>query len=664
MKYFKHFLIFSVLFFMLSCGISNGNGDSGNSGDSGDSGNTGNTTLPDENGDSGNSGNSGNSGDSGNSGKTDKKCDCFGKEYTIPAQYSNIQGWCMADEDSDGIPNCIEVPNGVPVDTDEDNTPDYKDDDSDGDKTPDSVECSELPCRDTDEDGVPDYRDTDSDGDGILDIVECPEQPCIDSDNDKTPDYLDSDSDGDGIPDLYEGTGDVDKDGIPNFLDDDSDGDGILDSVENGTNVPPLDSDEDGTPDYLDFDSDNDGLTDFKENEIGTDPTKSDTDGDGVDDNTEHAAGSNPTVADPEWWEGKYYVTLPYNNPAHEIRTLDFSTNLSKVDIMIIIDVSGSMQAEINNLKQKLRTAVIPGINNIMPGVTDYAGFGLMSFGNNKDLMRQVITTNPTTIDNAIQGLPAATGGDEPHSEALYQAAIGDGNAKGHFPAPNCTGKEGNKGGGCYRDKALPIFLMLTDETFDDLDLIHSRAQAITAMNSDWLKAKFIGVATGTSSPNNDFKAVSQGTGSLDTSGNPFNYQIPTDASNLDTHIIAAVTALANNIQMEITTTKSKVELPESFDDLVDSTNFIKSVKPKSINSVPVVSCPELNKCDDSKFNKVKAGIEVTFDIDFHNDFYEPATTEVTAFRAKINVLGEGAALDSREVYIIVPGKKASGPND
>ncbi|HPG35084.1 MAG TPA: hypothetical protein PLG63_02005, partial [bacterium] len=422
---------------------------------------------------------------------------------------------------------------------------------------------------------------------------------------------------------------------------------------------------KDGNPDFLDLDSDNDGLSDAKELEIGTNPKKTDTDDDGFDDNTEYAAGSNPTVSDPEWWEGKYYVILPYNDPDHEIRPLDFSTNLSKVDIMVIIDVSGSMQQEIDNLKTKLRTAVIPGINNIMPGVNDFAGFGLMSFGNNKDLMRQAVTTNSSTIDTAINGLPAASGGAECHSEALYQAAIGDGNAgSGHFPKPNCTGQEGNKGGGCYRDRALPIFLMLTDESFDDLDLVHSRTQAIAAMNSEWLKAKFIGIATGTSNPNNDFKAVSQGTGSVDTNGNPFNYQIGTDAVGLDTKIIDAVTQLANNIQMEITTTKSKVELPESFDDLVDSSNFIKSVKPKSLNSIPVINCPEASSCDNTKFFKVKAGIGVTFEIDFYNDFYEPTTTETTVFRAKIDVLGEGAALDSREVYIIVPGKESTGPGN
>ncbi len=40
----------------------------------------------------------------------------------------------------------------------------------------------------------------------------------------------------------------------------------------------------------------------------------------------------------------------------------------------------------------------------------------------------------------------------------------------------------------------------------------------------------------------------------------------------------------------------------------------------------------------------------------FYNDFYEPDKVEATVFKAKINVLGDGALLDTREVIIIVPG--------
>ena len=128
---------------------------------------------------------------------------------------------------------------------------------------------------DTDGDGTPDYRDLDSDDDGIPDSVEKGIDPLnpVDTDGDGTPDYRDTDSDGDGIPDSIEkGTNplipvDTDGDGTPDYRDTDSDGDGISDSIEKGTNpLIPVDTDGDGTPDYRDTDSDGDGVLDNVDN--------------------------------------------------------------------------------------------------------------------------------------------------------------------------------------------------------------------------------------------------------------------------------------------------------------------------------------------------------------------------------------------------------------
>jgi len=57
----------------------------------------------------------------------------------------------------------------------------------------------------------------------------------------------------------------------------------------------------------------------------------------------------------------------------------------------------------------------------------------------------------------------------------------------------------------------------------------------------------------------------------------------------------------------------------------------------------------------------VKPGVNIFFDVTFKNDIFEPTTTESTLFRAHIQVLGEGALLDERDVYIIVPGIKDDG---
>ena len=167
-----------------------------------------------------------------------------------------------SDRDRDGITNDVEVEVGTDTD----------DADSDGDGIPDTTELGETPetAPDSDGDGLIDALDDDSDGDGISDALEGAD----DSDGDDTPDYLDDDSDGDGAPDAEEGPGDADADGRRNFED----------------------------PDDLDgpnADFDDDGLSNVEEFVLGTDPTRSDSDGDGVDDGDEVGAVLfNPTDSD------------------------------------------------------------------------------------------------------------------------------------------------------------------------------------------------------------------------------------------------------------------------------------------------------------------------------------------------------------------------------
>jgi gliding motility-associated-like protein len=238
------------------------------------------------------------------------------------------------DSDNDGIPDNVEAqttagyvpPTGIdsdldglddayegtgdqglnPVNTDDDDTPDFLDDDTDNDLVPDNNEGNdfnfdgipdqEFTGTDTDGDGLDDgyegsdvndgfdvndeiddpendlpdtdgtedvnYRDIDDDGDGI-------DTPDEDADGDDDP--TDDDSDNDGTPDYLDPVDDPDTDGdsVPDNVDLDDDNDGILDTTEDpnldGDDDPltdPADSDGDGFPNHLDIDSDNDGIPD------------------------------------------------------------------------------------------------------------------------------------------------------------------------------------------------------------------------------------------------------------------------------------------------------------------------------------------------------------------------------------------------------------------
>ena len=243
-------------------------------------------------------------------------------EAGIPAENdANNDGMIDGAVDANGIPTVV-ASVVVPVDTDEDNVPDYRDLDSDNDGLTDIVEAN---GEDVDGNGLVDTNGTlvdpatlpDVDGNSIADVLEpnnnklpgildmngdgvvddnndtdkdgLPNvtderdevygtKPMIDTDGDGISNEYDLDDDNDGIPDLIEENGDplrdTDGDGVVDSLDLDSDNDGILDIIE----VNGIDVDKNGRVDDI-LDSDNDGLADIAD----LNPNKVDTPADRLD---------------------------------------------------------------------------------------------------------------------------------------------------------------------------------------------------------------------------------------------------------------------------------------------------------------------------------------------------------------------------------------------
>ena len=503
------------------------------------------------------------------------------------------------------------------------------------------------------------------------------------------------DADGDGIANELEGDTDFDGDGTPNWLDTDSDGDGILDSVEKGSGLAPVDSDGDGYADVVDLDADNDGLSDATELGIGTDTTDDDSDDDGISDLAEHAYGSDPNDPLDGIPPEDFYVILPWNATGDEVRYLDFHTDIVKADILFLVDLSGSMGEEITNLKTGITDVIIDGVN---AQIAD-AAFGLATFDDFRGInnnatypsfddhihqIKQPLTTAQADIEAAVAALGyLSNGGQEPQIESLYQSATGDGfdgkfdylynNPPNHYPdtfyphiaAAVCSGEEGSIGGACFRAQAMPIFMLMSDEAFTSwlfntdyfvwdadpqYDQPHIRDEAVAAMNA--INAKFIGInsfvdAGWNVSPEVDFKAVGTGTGSVDALGNPFYYDVGGDGSAFSTQIVDAILELTHNVKLDVATQNESVANPQS----IDTTQFITSVVPH---------LPAPGNGYDTKdlvwFYGVKPGTLITFEVTFRNDIFEPQDMEATLFTAWIHVIGEGTLLDSRQVFIIVPG--------
>lgn len=120
----------------------------------------------------------------------------------------------------------------------------------------------------------------------------------------------------------------------------DTDGDGLCDEDEPGHGTDPNDPDTDG-----------DGISDGDEVNGGLDPTNPDTDGDGISDGDEQVLGTDPTTPDEACASDEAVATV-----------------VSKpVDIIFVIDNSGSMQGEIVAVQENIDTnfAAIIGASGI-----------------------------------------------------------------------------------------------------------------------------------------------------------------------------------------------------------------------------------------------------------------------------------------------------------
>jgi hypothetical protein len=508
-----------------------------------------------------------------------------------------------------------------------------------------------------------------------------------------------TDSDGDGLFDEIE-MGDSDGDGTPDALDTDSDDDGITDAEESGGvgGCRARNSDTDGLADFRDNDSDDDGLGDREERErYGTDPFNPDGDGDGFTDAAEVATGHDPANPAEGIPPDDYYVVLPFGG-AEEVRDLRFGTNLRKADVFFMMDRTGSMTGEVDELRRSLGDVVASmtaSISDIGVGVGGFAGFGGPGYGPCMSLfgitscpdgppgdvpfnLYGVITTDPAQMQRDVDMLRADLGGATwaSSNEALYQAATGVGVAPWLPPqtCPSVPDEVGSRYGyPCFRPGALPIMVVLTDTsskngpltsgsgTYDPRGFTGGMAATYDATLASLrgIGARVIGVLSGSEvdspTPQQQFEEWARETGTVDAGGRPILFNIAGTGSGLGTSLVDAVRTLAEETPQDISTTvRDGADFPEGIPP-VDAGGFIKAITPfEAYDGAALVGADVIAR-DDVQFYGVTPGVQVVFKVRFLNDFVSPLRSS-QIFRATIFVIGNGIAeLDAREVVIVVP---------
>lgn len=249
---------------------------------------------------------------------------------------------------------------------------------------------------------------------------------------------------------------------------------------------------------------------------------KIDTDGDGDDDATEYAAAiyaggdpkefiCNPNRRVKEVFD--FYFSLPYGGDEQSDALL-FKPSISKLDVVFNVDTTESMGDEIANLKNNIKTKLVPDIRARVAdtafGVTRFDDFPTRGtpgskwdynlgasvqktgYGFNGDMPYERLSMPIAasddkaieTINAAVDKLKLNRGGDmsEAGYEALYQIAKGDDKLKAQVSwrayenytefatgkIDNVTAQTGRWGGVEWREKSLPVVLHITDATAHD----------------------------------------------------------------------------------------------------------------------------------------------------------------------------------------------------
>jgi hypothetical protein len=451
--------------------------------------------------------------------------------------------------------------------------------------------------------------------------------------------------------------------------------------------TPMLDASQ--TPEVLDLDGD--GLSNEYELANGLNPNTVDSDGDGVSDLAEFVAGTNGAdAADNPMAKGDFYFTSPYNAPPSPDRApLVFATALQSADLFILVDTTGSMGGAITQLQAQLSATIVPAVsmlvNDLQIGVGHFDDMPVGAYGAPPDEVlgiNQTVTDSTTAAQAGVTSLVLHGGGDLPEGAvpALHALASGMGLGTLLPNAPACP--DGRLGYACFRPGAVPIVLLITDAEFHNgpsgeyaygLDVVPTPPTYQHAVDAlALLNARVISVLLFGSGgemppvgylPADHLTRLSQDTGAVDVDGKPFLFTVGQDAAGLDTRVINAVQAVAEQVPIEVS-----VVVRDDPTDTIDATKLIERVEPNTVGGLadprdPTRVCEGgLSVADTDSdgyadtFTGILPGTPLCFDVIPRMNDIVTSTTMPALYKAFIDVVADGTSvLDTREVLFLIP---------
>lgn len=356
---------------------------------------------------------------------------------------------------------------------------------------------------------------------------------------------------------------------------------------------------------------------------------------------------------------------------------LNIEASLAVVDVMFLIDSTGSMRDEIDTVRARLRDVVVPGVRAAIPD----AAFGVALFGEfpiaphgppsiRPFELRTPITTDITRVEAALDGTPTWGNFDDPEAaiEGLYQVVTGAGYGEPDDPGyiPPSTGcARGGLGGACFRRDAQPVVMLITDApmhngppgvppfaNYEFSPPAHSYAETVAAVRA--IEALVLGLGAsdrGRPAPLAHLRALARDTDSLDRHGNPLAFDIGDDGDRIGDDIVRAVQLLASDVPLDVDAVAE--DLPG---DDVDAGLVLRGMRARSAHP------PEnVERIEGATFHGVAPGTELTFEVLIDTSELPPSA-ERRVFPARIVFRASGRSrIDIQEVDIVIPGDDGRG---
>lgn len=364
---------------------------------------------------------------------------------------------------------------------------------------------------------------------------------------------------------------------------------------------------------------------------------------------------------------------------------LETQPQLSVADVFFVIDRTGSMNDEIDNIKANLSSTIVPAIartiDDVQFGVATYSDFAIPEYGSPEDVVFSLVSPVDESVANvqgAVNSIRTGLGGDNPEAltEALFQVASGEGYAPWIPPRAACPAP-GRVGYGCLRPNAQPIFIVVTDapthngplgrNAYDPRTFAsppscpptlpncraarapHTYDEMMTAVRS--ARARVIGISSGVApfTGRSDLEAIARESGAVTSVGQPLVFDIGPDGRELDSRVVSAVETFTR--QVRFNASARVVDL----DSAHRATTLVRAIRPQ--RAVPM---GQVERLDDTTFYGVVPGTRLTFAVDLQATV--PRGPRPQRFPARVQFLADGRPnLGFEDIVIVIPAEDGSG---